>query len=86
MKSITLILVTMASTTTGQPLPTMNIDPDHITIAGYSSGSFMASTADVIHSDVFKGAGLLSGGVYGVGGVGPGSSFWDHQWVKLDVK
>ena len=73
MKSITLILATMASTTNAQQLPAMNIDSDHITIAGYSSGSFMSSNAEVIHSDQFKGAGLLAGGVYGVG-----PFFWAH--------
>ena len=41
------------------------IDPESITVSGFSAGGFMASHLLVIHSDLFRGAGVVCGGPYG---------------------
>ena len=40
------------------------VDPDTITVSGYSGGSFFASQFHVAHSSMVKGAGLQNGGPY----------------------
>ena len=45
-------------------LPPLNINPDTITVAGFSSGAFMANQLFVILSETFAGASLMSGGAY----------------------
>jgi predicted esterase len=45
-------------------LPSMGADPNTITVYGFSCGSYMATNLNVVFSDTFKGAGLISGGPY----------------------
>ena len=58
--------------TAGPPnwLPPMGINPNTITFAGDSGGSYMSTNMHVIHSDVVKGAGLMIGGPYGFDWIG----------------
>ena len=51
-------------------LPSMNAHADTITFSGFSSGSFMSTNMHVIYSDIIKGVGLTSGGVYGFANYG----------------
>ena len=46
-------------------LPGLGVNPDLVTIAGMSAGSFMANQMHVAYSDLIKGAGLIIGGPYG---------------------
>lgn len=47
-------------------LPTLNVDPNRISISGLSAGAFMAHQMHVAFSDIFCGAGLIAGGAYQV--------------------
>ena len=42
---------------------------DTITVSGFSSGSMMSANLHVIHSDLFKGAGMMMGTAYWTGEV-----------------
>ena len=42
----------------------MGVNPDTITMAGQSSGSFMTNHMTVIHSERIKGSGMMEGGPY----------------------
>jgi len=48
-------------------LPAMNVNPDVITMTGFSGGSYYAGNLAVIHSATFAGAGLRAGGHFGAG-------------------
>jgi hypothetical protein len=45
-------------------LPTLNVDPDAISVSGLSSGGFMAAQFQVAFSRTVMGAGVLAGGPY----------------------
>ena len=45
-------------------MPSLGADPNFTTVSGFSCGSFMATNLNVVYSDTFKGAGLISGGPY----------------------
>jgi predicted esterase len=45
-------------------LPSYNIDPSKVFVAGISSGGFFAVQMHVAHSATFKGAAIYAGGVY----------------------
>lgn len=49
-------------------LPSLKIDPARVTVAGLSSGAYMATQAQVAYPDVFHGAALVAGGPYGCAG------------------
>jgi poly(3-hydroxybutyrate) depolymerase len=42
----------------------LNIDPARITVSGVSSGAHMAHQLHIAYSDIFSGAGIVSGGPY----------------------
>jgi len=65
-KLITLVAF-LATSSSGQGLPAMNVNPNTITVAGHSSGAFMGTTAHVIFSNTFKGGSFHNGGIYGCG-------------------
>ena len=44
--------------------PALDIDTDRVTVSGISSGAHMAHQLHIAYSDVFSGAGLVSGGPY----------------------
>jgi poly(3-hydroxybutyrate) depolymerase len=46
-------------------LPALGLDASSITVSGLSSGAFMAVQLGVAHSSVFKGVGIIAGGIYG---------------------
>ena len=45
-------------------LPSLGADTNTSIVAGFSCGAYMAANLNVIHSDIFKGAGMISGGPY----------------------
>ena len=45
-------------------LPSLGADSNTSIVAGFSCGAYMATNLNVIHSDTFKGAGMISGGPY----------------------
>ena len=47
-----------------QKLPQLHLNPNTVTISGFSAGAFMASQLHFIYSGVIKGAGLVSGGPF----------------------
>jgi predicted esterase len=51
------------SLTGGIDLPGFNVNSNFITVAGFSSGAYMAMNAHIAMSDIFKGAGLSAGGI-----------------------
>ena len=40
------------------------IDPNSVTVSGFSGGGFFASHIHVIYSNLIKGAGVISGGPF----------------------
>ena len=48
-------------------LPSLNIIPDNIIVAGHSSGSLMSAQLIIAYPEVFQGVGLLNGGLPGFG-------------------
>jgi poly(3-hydroxybutyrate) depolymerase len=46
------------------PLPRFNVDREHLTVSGVSSGGYMAVQVQVAHSSRFIGAGIIAGGPY----------------------
>ncbi|SEO55719.1 poly(3-hydroxybutyrate) depolymerase [Luteibacter sp. UNC138MFCol5.1] len=46
-------------------LPALKLDPARVTVAGLSSGAYMATQAQVAYPEVFHGAALIAGGPYG---------------------
>lgn len=49
-------------------LPALKVDAARVTVAGLSSGAYMATQAQVAYPDVFHGAALVAGGPYGCAG------------------
>lgn len=47
-----------------KPLPPLNIDIEHITVSGLSSGGFMANQFHIAHSQWVSGAAIISAGPY----------------------
>ncbi len=45
-------------------LPSMNADPDSVTVSGFSGGSWYATILHVSNSERIAGVGLLNGGAY----------------------
>ena len=66
-----------------QSLPALGADPAATTVSGFSCGSFMASNLNVVYSDTFKGAGLVSGGPYMTDKYYPFSGMFS-PWKELE--
>ncbi len=49
----------------GPSFPAVRVDPDRVTVSGFSSGAIMAQQAHLAFSRVIDGAGILSGPPYG---------------------
>lgn len=47
-----------------EALPSLNLDPNRVTVSGVSSGGFMAVQLHVAHSALFHGAASVAGGIY----------------------
>jgi len=54
-----------ASPVSSNQVPSLNIDPDRITVSGISAGGQMAHQLHIAYSDLFSGAGILAGGPFG---------------------
>ncbi len=64
MRSFILALLVLAAPSFGGDEPSLDIDPDRITVSGMSSGAYMATQLHIAYSDVFSGVAILSGGPY----------------------
>ena len=47
------------------PLGRFPVDPKQVSVAGISSGAFMANQLHIAHSADIVGAGIVAGGLYG---------------------
>lgn len=54
-----------AETIPHQPLPHLALNPQTITVSGFSSGAFMAVQMHVAHSSLIKGIAVFAGGPFG---------------------
>ena len=61
-------------------LPTLNVNPDTITLAGFSSGATMSNQLLVVYSNTFKGAALFNGAPF----ASSQTELWDQK--KGDVE
>eukprot|EP01088_Endostelium_zonatum_P015372 TRINITY_DN3742_c0_g1_i1.p1 TRINITY_DN3742_c0_g1~~TRINITY_DN3742_c0_g1_i1.p1 ORF type:complete len:339 (-),score=42.58 TRINITY_DN3742_c0_g1_i1:52-1068(-) len=61
---VVLCLLLFASFITAQPLPSLNISADSITVSGISAGAAFAVQVHVVHSQIIKGAGLFAAAPY----------------------
>lgn len=61
----TLFLFAATVTAANEPAPEFLIDPERVTVSGISSGAHMAQQLHIAYSDLFSGAGILSGGPFG---------------------
>jgi len=59
-----LALILCAAPAFADDTPSLDIDPDRVTVSGISSGAQMATQLHIAYSDLFSGAALLSGGPY----------------------
>lgn len=64
-KSIYIVLLIVASMASADPVPSMNIDADRITVSGISAGGQMAHQLHISYSDMFSGAGIIASGPFG---------------------
>jgi poly(3-hydroxybutyrate) depolymerase len=64
MKSLLLFLLLVPAAVLAADPARPNIDPDRVTVSGISSGAHMATQLHIAYSDLFSGAGILSGGPY----------------------
>jgi poly(3-hydroxybutyrate) depolymerase len=62
-----LLAVTAASCSSDKVglLPKLNVDPARVSVAGLSSGAYMATQAQLAYPEHFHGAALVAGGPYG---------------------
>lgn len=66
-----------------QSLPALGANPDTTTVSGFSCGAYMATNLNVVYSDTFKGAGLVSGGPYMSDKYMPFSGLFS-PWKEID--
>jgi len=59
----TLLLSTLALS--AEPVQSLNIDTDRVTVSGMSSGGQMAHQLHISYSDLFSGAGIIASGPFG---------------------
>jgi hypothetical protein len=62
---VALLLVHSACGLAAEPLGTFPVDPMQVSVAGISSGAFMANQVHVAHSADVMGAAMIAGGLYG---------------------
>ena len=55
----------LASADAAEPLGRYPVDPTQISVAGLSSGAFMANQLHIAHSADIMGAAMIAGGLYG---------------------
>jgi predicted esterase len=59
--------IAWADPSTNLRIPAMNINPDMITVTGFSGGAHFAGNLVVIHSETFAGGGMVAGGPFSAG-------------------
>jgi poly(3-hydroxybutyrate) depolymerase len=59
------ILFLVSSAAFAGDVPTLNIDKSRVTASGISAGAHMAHQLHIAYSDLFSGAGIVSGGPFG---------------------
>ena len=64
MKLRYLLLLFVANTLMAGETPVLNIDKSRVTTSGISAGALMAHQLHIAYSDIFSGAGIVSGGPY----------------------
>jgi len=64
MKYLLLATCLVTLTALADATPTVKIDENRVTVSGISSGAQMAQQLHIAYSDIFSGAGILSGGPY----------------------
>jgi hypothetical protein len=67
------------------PLKSYSVNPELVSVAGISSGAFMASQIQIAHSAGIKGAALIAGGLYGCAVLGEVSNDGVNGKVSLAV-
>ncbi|MEO8672350.1 MAG: PHB depolymerase family esterase [Tahibacter sp.] len=60
-----LLLAACAAAQTPANLPALKVDPARISVAGLSSGAYMATQSQMAWPQLFRGAALVAGGPYG---------------------
>lgn len=68
MRSVILACLAFAAPAFAADEPSLDIDPERITVSGISSGAHMATQLHIAYSDVFSGVAMLSGGPYNCAG------------------
>jgi len=61
---VTCMLMISTQATAGQAAD-FSVDPDRVTVSGLSAGGQMAHQLHIAYSDLFSGAGIISGGPFG---------------------
>lgn len=64
MKIFLLSLLLTTGVAQADEAPKLNIDENRVTVSGISAGAHMASQLHIAYSDMFSGAGIVSGGPY----------------------
>src|SRR5271168_4093458 len=64
-KALTICLAVTAPAQAADKLGSFPVDPAQVSVAGISSGAFMANQLQVAHSADIMGAAMIAGGLYG---------------------
>ena len=68
MRILLLSMLLATSVALAGEAPNLSIDKDRVTVSGISAGAHMASQLHIAYSDIFSGAGIVSGGPYNCAG------------------
>lgn len=68
MRSLILTCLLFVAQAIADSEPSLDIDPERITVSGISAGGHMATQLHIAYSDLFSGAAILSGGPYNCAG------------------
>jgi hypothetical protein len=64
LSAVSAALIFLPGIAMGASLGSYNVEPNHISISGVSSGGYMATQMQVAYSATFRGAGIIAGGPY----------------------
>ena len=64
MKFLAISLIFLTGGALAGEAPALNIDQERVTVSGISAGAHMAHQLHIAYSDLFSGAGIVSGGPY----------------------
>ncbi|KAL4951554.1 Alpha/Beta hydrolase protein [Aspergillus filifer] len=81
-----LLLAGLAHLASGAALETYNVDPDTISVSGFSSGGFMAAQLGIAYSGLFKaGFGVFAGGPYDCARNQPNSTCMNNNIPLIEL-